>query len=220
MTLYMSLSTFSSLSVCLCLLLSLPSGHHQTPAPHQPGQTGSHPPDFVHIIHAFNTCCTWSSEYTNSLCVLLTSSMSGWPCHNDAASYCPFVFPPDVERRAPSVGGSGTWSADLEEAEKKGTGQKWISVTLCSILVLNPASQIHFMNTAKGFIRCLWVNMWKDNNRSRACANVWRLARWLQIYLYRHLVHETILNRLFLNHLRVNICVHAYVLKPDRCYFS
>lgn len=92
---------------------------------HQPGQTGSDPPDFVHIIpDMFNTFCTRSSECLDSLCVSVTSSMSGWPCHNDAASVCPFVFHPGAERRAPSGGGSGTCSAGLEKAEKKRTGQK------------------------------------------------------------------------------------------------
>lgn len=41
--------------------------------------------------------------------------MSAWPCHNDAASVCPF----GAQRRAPSGGGSGTCSAGLEEAEGK-----------------------------------------------------------------------------------------------------
>lgn len=59
-------------------------------------------------------CCECVDSQNGSV----VSSMSGWPCHSDAASVCPSVCRSGAVKREPSGGGNDTWTAGLEQAEE------------------------------------------------------------------------------------------------------
>lgn len=62
--------------------------------------------------------CYGRCECVDSQHGSVVSSMSGWPCHSDAASVCPSVCRSGAVKREPSGGGNDTWTARLEQAEE------------------------------------------------------------------------------------------------------